>query len=132
MPNNPAGGTWEVYVMDLFHAHDSAAHRWVSGFSTREDACDFARDLTWSSVQECREPGMTAEALKQQWRMFGECASVSGEPHYSGADEIDYFVAYEYRLGQPDWVVDSSGVAKAAPAPGDHEWHLSNPSPRDR
>ena len=110
MPDTTAPKTWEVYVMDLFHSHDSGEHRWVSGFSTREDACDYARARTWSSVQELCEPGMTAEALKQQWWMFGESASVSGEPHYSGADEIDYFVAN----AKIDWIVDSNGVAAAA------------------
>jgi len=124
--DNSDDQTWAVLVMDLFHSSESEGHRLERGFATREDACDYARDFTWGSVQELRKPGMTAEALKSQWWTFGESASVEGEPRYSGADEIDYFVAHEYRLGQPDWIVDSAGVAKAAPPPGDREWHVNN------
>jgi hypothetical protein len=35
--------------------------------------------------------------------MFGESVSVMGEPHYSGYDEIDFFVANEPSSAQMVW-----------------------------
>ncbi len=103
MQDAPAQKTWAVLVMDLFHYMDPEEETLVSGFAIWEDARDYARARTWSSVQELREPGMGAEKLKVQWWSFGETAIVVGEPHYSATDEIDFFLSHEPTAMQIDW-----------------------------
>ena len=103
MPDSTAPTTWAVLVIDLFHSYEPDGDHLESGFTTREDACEYARARTWASVEELRTPGITLDELKSQWWSFGEACLVGGEPRYSAAEEIDYFVANVATAAQCDW-----------------------------
>ena len=97
-----------VTVRDNFHGMEEDGYYDLSGFSTWEDAVEYARRLTWNSVEECRavEPGQTLEVLRHRFAMFGEVASVrDGGRRYSGDDEVEFFLAHPATADQRDYEV---------------------------
>lgn len=117
MPDAPAHDTWSVLVMDLYHYMDPDEETVVSGFASWDEARAYARARTWSSVEELRKPGMSAEELKHAWWSFGETALVIGAPHYSATDEIDYFVANQASPEQIEWTTPSRRAPVARESP---------------
>lgn len=99
--NHPA--TFSVRVLDLFHYMDEDAERVISGFATLELAREYARRRTRDSLEEQRPGSTDAEDLRRRWAMFGEDCLVVGDS-YSGADEVDAFVAQPATAAERDWV----------------------------
>jgi hypothetical protein len=111
MTDGSATKTWEVLVVDKFHEMDPDEPKTlVCGFLNWEDARDYARAITWSSVRECCGGATDTQPALLTWQMFGETAFILGEPHYSGSDEIRYFLANEPTKEQVDW----TGIARRA------------------
>ena len=95
--------SYSVLVMDLFHFMDKKEEALETGFPTWEAARCYARARTWSSVQEHRKEGLSADEVKRLWMAFGESAIVIGGPHYSAKDDIEYFLEHEPSPEETDY-----------------------------
>lgn len=94
---------YSVLVMDLFHFMDHAEETLETGFPTWEAARNYARARTWSSVEEHKREGLSADQVKNLWMTFGESAIVIGGPSYSATDEIDYFLSHNPSPEEADY-----------------------------
>lgn len=91
--DKPTASTWSVLVIDMFHYMDPEdGERLVTGFLKAEDAIEYARRRTRSSVEECRPNAPEAAALRSAWFMFGEDCIALGTG-YKGFAELDEFIA---------------------------------------
>ena len=97
----PMTGPYSVLVFDMAHTHDDGEHV-VSGFATLDDARLYARRRTRASVEELRKPGLADAELRRLWYLYGEDCKVMGDG-YSGADDLDRFIAEPARGGDIDW-----------------------------
>lgn len=104
--NNPdklIDNTWAVLVIDMFHYMDpEEGERLVEGFLRPEDAIEYARRRTRSSLEECRPNASDAAALRSAWFMFGEDCVALGTG-YKGLAELDEFIAHPATPEQIDW-----------------------------
>lgn len=103
-PDKMANNTWSVLVIDMFHYMDPEdGERLVAGFLNPEDAIEYARRRTRSSVEECRPSASDAAALRTAWFMFGEdCIAL--DIGYKGFAELDEFIAHPATPDEIDWV----------------------------
>lgn len=101
--DKPTDNTWSVLVIDMFHYMDPEdGERLVTGFLSPEDAIEYARRRTRSSVEESRLSASDAAALRSAWFMFGEdCIALS--TGYKGFAELDEFIANPATPEQIDW-----------------------------
>lgn len=103
-PDKMTDNTWSVLVIDMFHYMDpEEGERLVTGFLKKEDAIEYARRRTRSSVEECRPGAPEATALRSAWFMFGEDCIVLGTG-YKGLSELDEFIAHPATPEEIDWV----------------------------
>lgn len=101
--DKPTDSTWSVLVIDMFHYMDpEEGERLVTGFLTPEDAIEYARRRTRSSVEESRPGASDAAALRSAWFMFGEDCIALGNG-YKGFSELDEFIAHPATPEQIDW-----------------------------
>jgi hypothetical protein len=102
--DKPTDNTWSVLVIDMFHYMDpEEGERLVTGFLKEEDAVEYARRRTRSSVEECRPSAPEAAALRSAWLMFGEDCIALGTG-YKGFAELDEFIAHPATPEEIDWV----------------------------
>lgn len=79
-----------VKVDDNFHYMDED-ERWTLGvFSTLELAIEACKRVVDQSLQECFEPGISAERLLAQYKSFGD------DPFIVGGDDSVKFSAWDY------------------------------------
>ena len=110
----PDPKSYSVLVTDLFHFMDEEGQTLETGFPTWEAARNYARAITWSSVQAHKKPELSADEVKRMWMAFGECAIVIGDPGYSAKDEIDYFLEND----PTPTVADHSRIARVTDPQG--------------
>jgi len=92
-----------VIVLDNFHFMDEAEETTITGFRSLDEAKEFARRLTRSSVEEFRGRSKDAEDHRNLWSMFGEtCVVVGGD--YSGSSELDFFISNPATKAEVDWL----------------------------
>lgn len=94
---------FQVLVMDMAHYADEEGEMMVSGFSTREEAIDYARRRVRHSIEELRKPNQSIEELKRLWFLFGEDVLVPGEAAYHASDDLDYFLRHPATHEECDW-----------------------------
>ena len=94
--------THSVLVFDMAHTGLDDGEYVVSGFSTIEAARLYARRRTRASVEELRKPGIAPADLRRLWHLYGEDCKVLGDT-YSGASEIDRFIAEPAQGEDCDW-----------------------------
>ncbi|GAB4527492.1 MAG: hypothetical protein Fur0018_13150 [Anaerolineales bacterium] len=97
---------YTVIVCDLFHDLDPDHEQVVSGFPSAEAAIEYARRRLRSSIEEMRTPGITPEALREQWRTFGEDCRVIGPQGvvYTASQDLARFLAEPASPEACDWV----------------------------
>lgn len=101
--DKPTDYTWSVLVIDMFHYMDPEdGERLVTGFLNPEDAIEYARRRTRSTVEESRPNASDAASLRKAWFMFGEDCIALGTG-YKGFAELDEFIAHPATLEQIDW-----------------------------
>lgn len=102
-PDKMADNTWSVLVIDMFHYMDPEdGERLVTGFLHPEDAIEYARRRTRSSVEECRPSASDPAALRRAWFMFGEDCIALGTG-YKGFAELDEFIVNPATPEEIDW-----------------------------
>jgi hypothetical protein len=84
-----------VRIMDLSGANGSDPVEVVRGFETIAHANAFARRYVRDSVDRCRTPGMTPDAVLEAWFAYGEDAEVTGagDDAWRSASELQDFAA---------------------------------------
>ena len=84
-----------VRIMDLSGANGSEPVEVVRGFPTLAQATLFARRRVRDSIELCRAPGMSAEAVRDAWFAWGEDAVVEGaeDGAWTSASELADFAA---------------------------------------
>lgn len=95
---------YSVLVLDMFHYGDPEEETLVEGFTTLEQAREYARRRTRDSVEDQRHqyPAADAEELRKLWFMFGEdCLVVGGA--YAGFSELDYFITHPASRAERNW-----------------------------
>ena len=93
---------YSVLIIDM--TYDREKDFVYSGFPTVELANEFARRWVRDSVEELRAANQTREELRRMWFTFGEDASVlSGEPHYAGSHELEFFIDHPANAAERDW-----------------------------
>ena len=100
-----------VRIMDLSGANGSDPLETVRGFDTIAHANAFARRYVRDSIDRCRAPGMSGEAVIEAWFAFGEDATVvgAGDQAWLSANEIRDF------------------AGQAAADPEDRNWRVLDP-----
>jgi len=100
-----------VRIMDLSGANGSDPLETVRGFDTIAHANAFARRYVRDSIDRCRTPGQSGEAVIETWFAFGEDATVvgAGDQAWLSASEIRDF------------------AAQAAADPEDRNWRVLDP-----
>lgn len=102
-PDKMTDNTWSVLVIDMYHYMDPEdGERLVTGFLTPEDAIEYARRRTRSTVEEARPGASDAAALRSAWFMFGEDCIALGTG-YKGFTELDEFITHPATPEQIDW-----------------------------
>jgi hypothetical protein len=94
-------GSFGVLVIGM-SGYSSEEETHVMGFPTQELAQEYARRRTRDSLEELRTPGISDQELREQWYLFGEDCIVIGQ-EYTGASEIDYFIAHNATDLERDW-----------------------------
>ncbi len=91
---------YDVFMLDVstFGSVDGDSEYYVRGFPTYDLAKEFARRWVRSCVEDARMAGDP-----MSWAMYGENASVHGGVRYSGADEVDFFIANPATPEEVDW-----------------------------
>lgn len=79
-----------VRISDNFHYMDSEYDKDAGEFPSSEAAVAFCQRTVRDSLDECYEPGMTPEALIQQYKAFGD------DPWIVSTDEEARFSAWTY------------------------------------
>ena len=99
------GSPYYVIVCDLFNLHEPDHETVVLGFPTREQAIEYARRRTWTSVEQVREPGLSREELKRRWLALGEDCRVVGPEGviYLARSELDTFLETPPPPERRDW-----------------------------
>lgn len=93
---------YSVLIIDM--TYDREKDFVCSGFPTVELANEFARRWVRDSVEELRAANQTKEELRRMWFIFGEDATVlSGESHYAGSHELDFFIDHPATAAERDW-----------------------------
>jgi hypothetical protein len=100
-----------VRIMDLSGANGADPVETVQGFETIAHANAFARRYVRDSIDRCRAPRMSGEAVLEAWFAFGEDATVvgAGDQAWLSATEIRDF------------------AGQAAPDPEDRNWRVLDP-----
>ena len=102
---------YDVFMLDvsIFGSVDGDSEYFVRGFPTYDLAKEFARRWVRSCVEDARKAGDPTN-----WAMHGENASVHGGAHYSGAEEVDFFIANPATSEEVDWeaVKREAGLVK--------------------
>jgi hypothetical protein len=98
---------YSVRIIEMSHYQDPDEERDYDGFPTAELAKKFARRWVRNSIEELREPGEKAEALRKKWFSFGDDAIAPG---YQGSDELNDFIEHVATVEERDW----ASVLKAA------------------
>lgn len=98
----PEGG-FSVRILDLSGANGADPVEVVKGFPTLMQANAFARRYVRDSIERCRTRGISAEALRDAWFMFGEDAAVEGEGGWRSANELAGFLATAATPEDRDW-----------------------------
>lgn len=102
-PDKMVENTWSVLVIDMFHYMDPEdGERLVTGFLNPEDAIEYSRRRTRSSVEECRPSASDPAALRCTWFMFGEDCIALGTG-YKGFAELDDFITNPATPDEIDW-----------------------------
>jgi hypothetical protein len=99
-------GGYAVRIMDLSGGNGADPVETIRGFRTVEHANAFARCYVRDSLERCRTPGMTPEAVIAAWFAFGEDAEVLGaeEAAWRSAAELDAFARTPAgRAAERDW-----------------------------
>ena len=91
-----------VLILDMFHYQDPEHEYTIDGFPTLALATEFARRWVRDSLEECRQPGQTAEETGRAWFAFGEDAVVLGGD-YAGSRELDFFIEHPAKPAERDW-----------------------------
>ncbi|SHN86958.1 hypothetical protein [Bradyrhizobium erythrophlei] len=91
------GNRYKVLIDDNFHYMDEE-HRYEHGaFGTADEAVAACKQIVDGCLTHMLKPGMTANALYEQWVMFGE------DPYVMPVDRTDarvVFSAWEYAKEQ--------------------------------
>ena len=82
--------SYSVLIIDNFH-FDPDEDYLVEGFPTLALAKEYSRRIVRTSIEHHRKSDQTKDELRQLWHLFGENASVMGDP-YRGSDELDFFI----------------------------------------
>jgi hypothetical protein len=77
--------------------------RLAIGFSSEEEAIEYARKRTWSSVEENKNKEKSQEENKKLWLSFGEESMVLGGEKYSGRSEIEFFLTNKPKPEDTDY-----------------------------
>lgn len=99
---------YSVIVFDMAHTGQEDGEHVVSGFATLDAARLYARRRTRASVEELRKPGIADADLRKLWYLYGEDCKVMGDD-YSGAAELDRFIAEPARDEDCDWMTLAPG-----------------------
>ncbi|WP_338661930.1 hypothetical protein VQH23_17075 [Pararoseomonas sp. SCSIO 73927] len=95
-----------VRIKDLSGGNGDEPVEDIRGFATAADAATFARRYVRDSMERCRTPGASAEAVLAAWFAFGEDAEaldLDGE-HWTSAAEIRGFAEKPARgRTERDW-----------------------------
>lgn len=95
--------TYSVSIIEMARYQDSDGSYIIGGFPTFELAREFARRWVRDSIEELRRPGISREELRKAWFLFGEDASVIGDKHYAGSQELDFFITNPATPEERDW-----------------------------
>jgi hypothetical protein len=93
---------YSVLICDLFNYQMEEEEFVLGGFSSLEQAREFARRWVRDSVEELRAKGRKREEHRLLWLLFGEDALVI-EDAYAGSDELDLFLAEPASQAETDW-----------------------------
>jgi hypothetical protein len=84
---------YKVLVDDNFHYQDADERREAGTYESLEEALAACRAIVDRSLAEEHRPGITAEALFDRYRSFGEDPFITV---LDGADEAATFSAWDY------------------------------------
>ena len=98
-----SSASFQVLVIDMSHYGDEEGERRVSGFPSRDEAIEYARRRIRDSIEELRKPNQAIAELKKLWLLYGEDALVPGDPAYSAASDLDYFLRHPATPEEGDW-----------------------------
>ena len=100
----PKGG-WRVRILDLSGGAEDNIVEDVPGFATLMQANTFARRYVRASVERCRAPGATVQAVLDAWFAFGEDAHAvdAGEETWRSASELADFAARRSSSEERNW-----------------------------
>jgi hypothetical protein len=100
----PKGG-WRVRILDLSGGAEDNIVEDVPGFATLMQANAFARRYVRDSIERCRAPGATAQAVLDAWFAFGEDAHAvdAGEETWRSAGELADFAARRASSEERNW-----------------------------
>lgn len=91
MPNADSKGAFTVIVADNFHYMDESESYELGKFETLEAAIEVSKRIVDEYLAANLQPGMTADKLYEQYRMFGE------DPYILGCDDpVVPFSAWDY------------------------------------
>ncbi|MES2712114.1 MAG: hypothetical protein V4653_11065 [Pseudomonadota bacterium] len=90
----PEGG-YAVRILDLSGANGSEPVETITGFPSLQHANAFARRYVRDSIERCRAPKATPDAVLAAWHMFGEDAEITptADQAWRSATELADFVA---------------------------------------
>lgn len=90
----------------------------VTGFSSLQEATEYARRRTRASVEELRSPGATACDVRSGFLLFGESATVvcGEEVLYDARTELDDFASHPALEEERDWLSMEPAPPRAMPS----------------
>lgn len=117
----PKGG-WKVRILDLSGGAEDNIVEDVAGFCTLMQANAFARRYVRDSVELCRTPGASRQAVLDTWFAFGEDAHVldAGDDTWRSSTELNVFASQPATTLDRNWrALDPRG--DSADTPDDDE-----------
>ena len=100
----PGEPPFTVLVFDMAKTGEPDGEHMVSGFGTLDAATSYAIARVRASVEELRNPQITATELSQLWHLYGEDCSVLNA-NVRGSDLLDEFIATPATSAECDWQV---------------------------
>lgn len=95
-------GTYHVYVSDNYHYMMDDAEYKLGTFKTCDDATIACKDIVDGWLMYNYQPGMTAEALFNGYKQYGE------DPWISSDDETCFFSAWTYAEEKSRMIADNA------------------------
>ena len=69
---------YTVFVDDNYHSMDGSGRYAAGSFGSLEEAVNYCKEITISSLRHMYEEGITPEKLGAQWAVFGDDPYVFG------------------------------------------------------